>query len=277
MKALRALRTLAVVVGACALLVGCAPDRTTEVASSISCAGCLDYDAVSPGATFDIRVAWTARCTDEGPVPDTSTTYTCNEQPFFARVLCNGAACGVTPGSASSDGARFTGEGELGVVLSEEGDLELTVELEHAGTGEVSSQSFSFTVREPARLVIDCWWNFDPLARTCTDEGSYKWCETPTWSPCEGTLMLEPEHANPLSIWVYGEAEGVPIRLMPEASVSFEGFMTDGYAGSDGAPHDDPSALLEADRYSAELTTPGQYGVSASFGVLSSSLSMDAQ
>ncbi len=269
--------TFTALVGACGLLMGCAPDKTSEVAPSISCAGCLDYDAVSPGATFDIRVAWTARCTDEGPLPDTSTTYACNEQPFIARVLCNGAACGVTPASASSAGARFTGEGEIGVVLSEEGDVELTVELEHTESGETSLQSFSFTVREPQRLVIDCWWNFDPLARTCTDEGSYRWCETPTWSPCEGTLTLEPEHANPLSIWVYGEALGLPIRLMPAANVSFEGFTADGYASSDGAPHENPEALLEADRYSAALTSPGRFGIAASFGVLSESLEMDAQ
>jgi len=259
------------------MLVGCGPDRATDVRPGIACSGCLDYDAVSPGAAFDFRVAWTARCTDDGPLPDTSTTYSCSEQPFIARVECNGAACGVNPASASSGGARFNGEGELGIVLSEEGQVDVKVELEHAETGELSSQTFSFTVRQPERLVIDCWSNFDPLGHTCTDMGSYKLCETPTWQPCDESLTLEPERGNPLSIWIYGEAQGLPIRLMPAPTVSFEGFTPDGPAGSDGATHDNPDALLDADRFKAVLTAPGQYGVSASFDVLSSSLLIDAR
>ncbi len=259
------------------MLLGCGPDSITPVAPVIRCAGCLEYDAVSPGTAFDVYVAWTARCTNDGPLPDTSQTYACDEQPFIARVACSGAACSVSPPSASAGGARFSGEGELGVVLTDEGDVEVTVELEHAETGEISSQTFSYKVRRPERIALDCWWNSDPLAKTCVDQGTYKLCETTTWRPCEANLALEPEGGNPLSIWVYGEAQGMPVRLMPVAQVSFAGFTPDGVAQNDGAPHDNPDALLEADRFSARLTQPGKYAISASFAALSTSLTIDAR
>jgi hypothetical protein len=272
-----AAQAISVVVAACAILMSCGPDRRTEVLPEITCADCLDYDAIAPAARFDIRVAWTARCTDDGPLPDTSQTYACDEQPFIATAQCHGAACSLNPTAVGSGGTRFTGEGELGVVLSEEGDVELIVELEHAETGESFSQSFFFTVRQPDQIAIDCWWDSDPLARTCIDKGSYKWCETPTWRPCEEGLTLEPEGGTPMSIWVYGQWQGLPVRLMPAAAVSFQGFTPDAADGSDAAPHDDPDALLEADRFTATLTTAGQYGIAATFGPLSSSLAIDAR
>jgi hypothetical protein len=267
-------RTLICALVVCSLATACGPDARSDVSPKVGCPECERYDAVTPGQDLQVRVEWTAWCTDDGVLPDTSSTYPCDKQPFYALARCDGAPCEFDPGTASDGGVAFDGEGNLRVRPLAAGDLTLTIALEHADTGDRVEREFSIKVREPEKLVIDCWFDSDPLGRNCTDEGSYRWCESPSWGPCTEQFALEPEGGNPLSIWIYGSAQGVPVRLEP--AVSFGAFEPTHYDADYVPAHDDAAAVEEADRWSATLTSAGTYSVSARFGALQASLTTEA-
>jgi hypothetical protein len=193
-------------------------------------------------------------------LPDTSTTYPCDKQPFVASARCEGATCSVEPSQAGGSGVNFDGEGVIRVRPTSVGDLTLSIELEHGETGERFKQSHTLLIREPDRLVIDCWFNSDPRARNCTDAGSQVLCEE-TWTTCKETFAVETDGGNPFSIWIYGEAAGLPVALVPQ--VSFEGFSADTRDFDYVPTHDNPQAVEEASRFSTIVTQPGTYTISA--------------
>ena len=257
---------------------GSDPDKMTPVRAGIvggPTQASADY-AVLPQTEYSFLVSWTAWCTYDGVLPDTSTTTACDEQPFLARVSCEGAPCATDPADAVG-GIMLRGAATIRVRLTAPGDLRLAVELEHATTHETIRKEMAIAVRTPEKLVIDCIYNPAPTAGTnCVPSGMGTACtfdpaKAVPYMPCPATGTFDGETGSPISIWIYGETGELPVLLSPPAEVTFGGFQPEltSYVQAD---HAQPRAAGAAARFSARIKTAGVYQVNARFGALESQL-----
>src|SRR3954468_25104096 len=167
----------AIVLGACA----CSAQRQSAITPTIAFVPGTDGPpraAYLPGTEFHLEVSWTAWCTQEGLIPETSTTRTCDEQPFVARVSCAGAPCDVTPGEVLTGGAIMRGVGEIVVRVPAPGDLRLDVAIEHVGTHETASRHGVVPVRALDEVVVDCKVQLQDASDPprCTPQRGYVVC-----------------------------------------------------------------------------------------------------
>jgi hypothetical protein len=221
-------------------------------------------------------VSWTAWCTYDGALPDTSTTRACDEQPFTVRVSCDGAPCETDP-SGAVGGIMLRGAATIRVRLTAPGDLRLVVELEHATTYETIRKEMAIAVRTPEKVVIDCIYNPAPTAgNNCVPSGTGTACtydpaKAVPYMPCPATGTFDAENGSPISIWIYGQSGELPVQLDPPAEMTFGGFQPEltSYVQSG---HAQPRAAGAAAKFSARVKTAGLYEMRARFGALESQL-----
>jgi len=196
-------------------LAGCLSTTQTEVRPEILLPLDEGTPAVAsvPGTVVDVGVAWTARCTTDGVVPDTSTTEACDEQAFVATVTCSGGPCELDPPAAAS-GVAMTGEGKVHVTLPAAGDVAIDVVIEHAGTHARLAKKGRIAIRAMDRLVIDCRMQaYDAASPRCVERENFTECFDRPWVACPttGTATADPVWGTPVSVWVWGEGGGLPI------------------------------------------------------------------
>lgn len=194
-------------------LTGCMSTTQTQVKPDILLP--LDEGAPAvaslPGTVVDIGVSWTARCTTDGVVPDTSTTEACDEQDFIATVTCSGGPCELDPPAAAS-GVAMTGEGKVHAKLPAAGDVAIDVVIEHAGTHERLAKHGRIAIRAMDRLVVDCRMQaYDAANPRCVERENFTECFDRPWVACPATATADPVWGTPVSVWVYGEGGGLPI------------------------------------------------------------------
>jgi hypothetical protein len=256
----------------------------TGVALLVTVTGCVDTErtevkpgmifpleegqptiAYLPGTSIDISVWWTARCTTDGVLPDTSSTKNCDEQDFTATVTCSGGPCDLDPPTASS-GIALTGEGMINVKLPAVGDVAIDVVLEHSGTHEQLAQRGQIAIRDMERLVIDCRIQpFDAANPRCVQRMNYVECFDVPWVACPASTTVDPTWGTPVSMWIYGEGGGLalatttrePTAIHPlEPEVAFSGLTLPETQYVDNA-HANAGAAQVALKFKADLKTAG--------------------
>lgn len=240
-----------------ATLAGCLDTTQTEVRPDIwlPLQDVRPTEASLPGTVLDVLVSWTALCTTEGLLPDTSTTENCDEQDFIATVTCSGGPCELDPPTAAT-GLPLTGEGKIQIAFPAAGDIAVNVEIARVGSKARLAKRGQIAIRPMERLVVDCRLQaYDPAMPRCVQRTGFIECFDGPWIACPATAAIDPVWGTPVSIWVYGEGGGLPISAVP-ATVEVTGL---GISPSDYVDTAHPliTAGWIAQKFREDMKVPG--------------------